>query len=514
MIYRFRSYYAIFFICLLLPSGCASILNGNNQTVLIKTDSYQNKVYVDNEYAGKGEFVSAKLKRDFNTKQIKVEREGYKPEFAVNLQQKKSFLYVFSWIPFGVLLYPPLYDRGRKAYNYHKEKEVSPVIKVNKKKENQKYIYLKNTSFVVKKEDFVFKLYKYNKYYNNKKASGTTQSTEDLELDNSIFTETLNNMLKENGFVDTTNTIFKGKTNTLYVSATVNGLTLNEIYTLSSYDHHPQFLTAEATIEWEILDFYEQSKYKSEITTMSGEFSPKYTEDNKDFVKLSIEDAIKTSFLQFIDKKEVQDLIIKESFTDMISQEKIVIPTPGKKSYDLSTAQSSTVTILNGKSHGSGCVVSEEGHIITNYHVIAGKEKLQVIFNDGEKADAEIVRINEFADLALLKVNKVTSNVFLLSNKSNYLAGDEVFAIGTPTSLELGQTLSKGIVSGIRDQKNLQWIQTDVSVNPGNSGGSLVNRSGELVGIVNSKLMGFGIEGISFCIPAKDVFKLLSISYN
>lgn len=511
---RFNSYYAILFICLMFFSGCASILNSRNQTVMIKTDSYENKVYVNNEFVGKGEFVSAKMKRDFDSKQIKVEREGFKPEYGVNIQKSKSFLYLFSWIPFGILIYPPLYDKGPKSYNYQKEKEISPVVKVNKKGDDQKYLYLKNTSFNIKKEDFVFKTYKYKKYFENKKANGTTKSTEDLELDNSIFTQTLNEMLKENGYIDTTNTIFKGKTNTLYVSATVNGLTLNEVYTLSRYDVHPQFLTAETTIEWEILDFYEQSKYKASLTSLSGEFSADYSDTNKDFIKLSIEDAIKTSFFKFMEMAEVKDLIKMESFDEMISQEKIFLPKPKKKAFNLPTAQSSTVTIVNGKSHGSGCVISEKGHIITNYHVIAGDEKIQIIFNNGEKVDAEILRVNEFADLALLKVDRTPSNVFLLSNQTNYLVGDEVFAIGTPSSLELGQTLSKGIVSGIRDQKDLQWIQTDVSVNPGNSGGSLVNKSGELVGIVNSKLMGFGIEGISFCIPAKDVFELLSISYN
>ena len=77
-------------------------MNSRNQTVMIKTDSYDNKVYVNNELVGKGQFVSARMRRDFESKQIKVEREGYKPEYSVNIQKSKSFLYFFSWIPFGI----------------------------------------------------------------------------------------------------------------------------------------------------------------------------------------------------------------------------------------------------------------------------------------------------------------------------------------------------------------------------------------------------------------------------
>ncbi|MBC7922918.1 MAG: trypsin-like peptidase domain-containing protein, partial [Ferruginibacter sp.] len=176
-------------------------------------------------------------------------------------------------------------------------------------------------------------------------------------------------------------------------------------------------------------------------------------------------------------------------------------------------AMNATVTIKHKEGHGSGCLMTKDGYVITNFHVVAGMDNFQVLLQDGKSFSAKLVRKNEAADLALLKIDANLDFAYLVPSSKNYSIGQEVFAIGTPTSLDLGQTVSKGIISGIRKVEKSDMIQTDVSVNPGNSGGALINAKGELVGIVNSKIMGLGVEGIAFCIPAWEIARLLSVNY-
>jgi S1-C subfamily serine protease len=116
--------------------------------------------------------------------------------------------------------------------------------------------------------------------------------------------------------------------------------------------------------------------------------------------------------------------------------------------------------------------------------------------------------------LALLKIDTQNAKAFTMPKTKNYKIGDDIFAIGTPKSLELGQSLSKGIISGLRSQNNISLIQTDASVNGGNSGGALVSKSGEFIGVVNAKLFGVGVEGLGFSIPAETVMQDLSIDYK
>jgi S1-C subfamily serine protease len=143
------------------------------------------------------------------------------------------------------------------------------------------------------------------------------------------------------------------------------------------------------------------------------------------------------------------------------------------------------VTVKKGKSHGSGFLVSSEGHIITNYHVTGSEDELTVIFNNGNKYTAQLVRTNPRYDLSLLKIDaELPAFKPLRMSATIPNIGDKVFAIGTPLDQDLGQTLTQGIVSGKRTVENVDYYQFDTKINPGNSGGPLINENGELVGSI------------------------------
>ncbi|KAF1009569.1 MAG: Serine endoprotease DegS [Luteibacter sp.] len=163
---------------------------------------------------------------------------------------------------------------------------------------------------------------------------------------------------------------------------------------------------------------------------------------------------------------------------------------------------------------GSGVIVSDDGYVLTNNHVIANADDIQLLLYDGRVAKARVVGSDDETDLAVLKVDAGNLPAIHMTDASSRpRVGDVVLAIGNPFGI--GQTVTMGIVSAIGRQINLSslenFIQTDAAINFGNSGGALVNAHGELVGI-NTSLIGqaVGAEGIGFAIPvqsARDVLE-------
>jgi Do/DeqQ family serine protease len=156
---------------------------------------------------------------------------------------------------------------------------------------------------------------------------------------------------------------------------------------------------------------------------------------------------------------------------------------------------------------GSGVLVTPDGYILTNHHVVDGAEEIKVDLNDNRTLDAKLVGSDQPSDLAVLKVNASSLPVLQLGNSDNVRVGDVVLAIGNP--LGVGQTVTLGIISakgrstGLSSGSFEDFLQTDAPINQGNSGGALVNTNGELVGI-NSQILSRtgGSIGIGFAIPS------------
>jgi serine protease DegQ len=154
---------------------------------------------------------------------------------------------------------------------------------------------------------------------------------------------------------------------------------------------------------------------------------------------------------------------------------------------------------------GSGVLVSPDGYVLTNHHVIARADEIQLVLWDGRTTRARLVGSDPETDLAVLKIDGSNLPAMDLDDARPVAVGDVVLAIGNPFGL--GQTVTQGIVSGLgRNQLNLStyedFIQTDAAINEGNSGGALVTARGELIGI-NTFVLGrlAGAEGIGFAIP-------------
>ncbi len=167
-----------------------------------------------------------------------------------------------------------------------------------------------------------------------------------------------------------------------------------------------------------------------------------------------------------------------------------------------------------GTSLGSGVLVSAEGHLLTNHHVIRGAERIQVLLADGRTAPADVVGTDPESDLAVLQVAGSVLPHITLAASDGLQVGDVVFAIGNPFGV--GQTVTQGIISALgRSELGLatfeNFIQTDAAINPGNSGGALINARGEVIGI-NTAIFSQtgGATGIGFAIPGNLAQAVLS----
>ncbi|MBL0251553.1 MAG: trypsin-like peptidase domain-containing protein [Polaromonas sp.] len=154
---------------------------------------------------------------------------------------------------------------------------------------------------------------------------------------------------------------------------------------------------------------------------------------------------------------------------------------------------------------GSGVIVSADGYILTNNHVVDGAGEIEVVLNDSRKAIAKVIGTDPDSDLAILKISLDRLPAIVLGNSDSLQVGDQVLAIGNPFGV--GQTVTSGIVSGLgRNQLGINtfenFIQTDAAINPGNSGGALVDVNGNLQGI-NTAIYSRsgGSMGIGFAIP-------------
>ena len=176
-------------------------------------------------------------------------------------------------------------------------------------------------------------------------------------------------------------------------------------------------------------------------------------------------------------------------------------------------------TTAEGTGSGSGVIMSKDGYIITNNHVVDGAQSVSVQLSDGTSLDAEIIGTDEQTDLAVIKVTPTSDLSAAEFGDSDELEpGEYAYAIGSPGGVQFANTITGGRISAINrdltvNDRVMTLIQTDASINNGNSGGALINKYGQVVGITSAKLSGnaFGsatVEGMGFAIPintAKDI---------
>lgn len=343
----------------------------------------------------------------------------------------------------------------------------------------------------------------------------------------------------------------KPKTADILIAGRVEAFTLKRATGVNGYYSSSSGYTSDITINWQFYDRHKKeiilkesisSTYFFESSLITDEF---YNSVIENFYVLfgqgkglkstlgsykavrvdfsSSNEEVSSDSKEIGDTSAIKEIAPKnELFEDqMLFEEEISIPYVQLEKMDvfadlvaLSTNASVTV-IIDDRGHGSGVVVSSNGYIVTNHHVIDDAKYIDVQFANGIILPGDIITSSEKYDLALVKVRAGGLTALpITSDPEKVRQGDEVFVVGAPGFKELGQSVSKGIISGKRSNEGVKILQTDTKISPGNSGSPLINMNGEIVGIINSKFIDEGVEGLGFAIDARYLYNVLGLKYE
>jgi SpoVK/Ycf46/Vps4 family AAA+-type ATPase len=205
----------------------------------------------------------------------------------------------------------------------------------------------------------------------------------------------------------------------------------------------------------------------------------------------------------------------RETAPEKISDTLVKIPALPRSvtplSEGTSALQAAVVTVKIEGAHGSGFFISKDGYLLTNHHVVTENKFVTVKLTTGRQLPGEVVRTNKTRDIALVKVNESGMTALPLRLDAPDVAS-EVYAVGTPRDEKYSTTITKGIVSAYRTENDLSLLQSDVAIHPGNSGGPMVDRFGN---VVAASVAGLTISGVSvsinFFIPIADALKFLAV---
>ncbi|MGE0117787.1 MAG: S1C family serine protease [Dongiaceae bacterium] len=180
---------------------------------------------------------------------------------------------------------------------------------------------------------------------------------------------------------------------------------------------------------------------------------------------------------------------------------------------NMEAVRNNVVVVYAGGGHGSGFVIDDEGHLLTNEHVVRTAERVRVRFESGEEVTAAVLATDVRRDVALLKIERGAAGGLPIRFDPPAV-GDEVYAVGAPLDPSYSATVSKGIVSSLRTLDGEPWIQSDVNVQPGNSGGPLLDDRGNIVGITSrgAPTDAGTPSGVNFFVPITEALSRLGLS--
>lgn len=487
---------ALFF--LLVASSCATILSKTKKSVYINANVQGAKIFDE-----KNQLLGSTPMRYFptkiETKKLIIEKEGYASQsVTLNYTEKLGFVILDAML----LCIPCLVDYPTKnIYSFDKDSINVKLQRVFKDDVPHVSLIIDDAQWQIKDGSVIGKDRKELIYF--KKS----------HFDSYLYKEAFCKASAQSRYTilncgRTENSDFKyiGKSNTYMAVANFKTLQIEKGYKNSEWLSNISY-DAEITF----------SKSGKTIKTVPVSLRQKGVSiENKPLIAVMLYDAI----INIFNNDTIYDELIKLKQDTSLSTYKrlelanIKLPEFSKNKDLFKHLMKGVVTIEHDKGHGSGFIISQDGYIITNYHVIKNKQIVNIKFNESITLAADVVRGDAEYDVALLKLSGNGFTSLPMIHSDSISSGEDVFAIGTPEDISLGQSVTKGIVSGKRKFEDKIYIQTDVTINSGNSGGPLLNEKGQVVGMVTMKLVGDGVEGLGFCVPSNQIMEILNITYK
>ena len=304
-----------------------------------------------------------------------------------------------------------------------------------------------------------------------------------------------------------------------FVAGLVSDIEANVCYPKSGFGNFRRSRAAVfIDVEWQIYDTLERRVVSKINTQGSSNIDSRFNS-----LDVAFENSFALAARNLLANKDFYELVRSGGSTATLSSE-----TGGRTTLQIGTGANKKIieneeidthnlklgvaVVRSAVGHGSGFVIGD-GMLITNEHVVGGANKVRLIFSDGAQIDADVSMTNGTRDVALIRFAESFTRPSLPIRTREVVMGEEVYSFGAPLDEEYSGTLRKGIVSAHRKIRNLDYIQSDVGVNPGNSGGPLVDQHGEVIGIAVSGIMVDGglEQGINFFIPIQEAISVLGL---
>lgn len=490
---------------ILFTSGCATILDrgaGVSDGVYITANTPDAKVFNEKNQLIGTTPLYYKLNKNAQQEKLTIEKEKFETQnILIQRSEKKGYAFLDAMF----LCIPCIVDYSNgKIYRLNKDTFSLNLNRVYDKDVERINLLYQDVEWGVNDGDRIGINLNEPLYF--KKSSFNTYLIRANLCDNQKYNRY--NILNCSKNEDNNNSLMLNA-NTIQIVPVVNTLKANFIKEKGEY-----VSKIETNITW---------KFTKRSGTVIKEVTASYnkTSDKID-VKPLLAQTLYEAFSNIINEDENFNLLLAESKSDAspeslfkeltITQTKT--PKFAKNKDLIGYLMKGVVTIKHHDEdgHGSGFFINKDGYLITNHHVVGDKKMVAVKLNESITLNADVIRTDERYDIALLKVNGQDFRALEFINSDSAQTGEDVFAIGTPSDISLGQSVTKGIISGKRKIADKIFLQTDVTINGGNSGGPLLNEDGKVIGMVTMKLVGKGIEGIGFCVPSNVIIEMLNIN--
>ncbi len=381
--------------------------------------------------------------------------------------------------------------------------------------ENGNKIRLDQVNIGLAKTALKASFYSSYKAYKKGRSGKDIFSEEDVYIEETIFQDELRFRLAKTGYIDTTAKIFSVRHVDLELDAKLVAVDIQIM---------DEIMRITGEVEWVLSDAYTGETKVQFTQEAQSNWAWHHNDTNRieGCLRESLTSLFELSMADFLIQPLTQkELMRKESSFNPIyeSWQPIAVESEVPKlPYENTIDQSmdAVAMLAYGNREGSGFFITGDGKMISSYRFLseAVKEKgsVEVVLKDGRVSKAKILRANPIYDLVLLQVEEKPNSFIQLHKREFAAQGTSIYAIGNQ-GREIGMGLNQGIISGIREDEGRTVLQTDASLNAGNAGGLLIDEQGELIGIIQSKLVGPGVEGIGFAIPATYIEEGLKVYF-
>lgn len=509
-----------------LLSSCAQKLSSRHQTVRVKTYDSDVDIYFDNRFIG---IYEDKKKIDKRPTAVKVSKSGYLDQQKIIVPYKKNApliaistlgglyagfalsvsgledagnmeLYTLSTIVGGTGAL--IIDSKRSSYRvlrYDRNIQFDSLIPIPVRDSRTKYLLTDRTFISIDSSDLTFTLYKhYGKYKDQQFALNEITNYKEFNTRSYGLSESLNKLLETHGLIDTNQRFFINNINNLLIDCEILKINIELV--------PGQLMRAKLRVNWRLKRADGVVILTKEISSAGNEFL--YEEDINNLLDSALEHAM----FQFINLDTVQQLISESEMVEQLAgRQSEVVKTIKRNEYqvDFANSELAMATLYRDGFLGNSCLISSDGYMISAQHVLDGdRDEIKARLGN-EVYDVSVIRVDPAYDLVLLKVALDSCYYFNVEQETKGVA-DDIFVMGSLDD-DLTDGLLGGIISSHREIDAKDYYQLDVGTSIGHSGSALLDHKGNLIGLVNGKVISFYVEGLGFAIPINVIMERLNI---